>query len=71
MQKKDSNIEAFYKLSPQDAYTPAVLYEFSTEFYEQVQQSMTGVIEGKLELDHALVELNKIGQFKLDQALKK
>ncbi|MCP1306689.1 hypothetical protein [Paenibacillus tyrfis] len=71
MQKKDSNMEAFYKLSPQDAYTPSVPYEFSTEFYEQVQQSMTRVIEGELELDHMLVELNTIGQFKLDQALKK
>ncbi|NEN83655.1 extracellular solute-binding protein [Paenibacillus elgii] len=70
-QKKDNNMEAFYKLYPQDAYTPSVPYEFSTEFYEQVQQSMTRVIEGELELDHMLVELNTIGQFKLDQALKK
>ncbi|GLI06546.1 ABC transporter substrate-binding protein [Paenibacillus tyrfis] len=70
MQKKDNNMEAFYKLYPQDAYTPSVPYEFSTEFYEQVQQSMTGVIEGELELDNVLMELNKIGQFKLDQALK-
>ncbi|KPV56774.1 hypothetical protein QJ48_25755 [Paenibacillus sp. A3] len=71
MQKKDSNMEAFYKLSPQDAYTPSVPQEFSTDFYEQVRQSMTGVIEGELELDNMLIEMNKIGQFKLDQALKK
>ncbi|WP_082867026.1 extracellular solute-binding protein [Paenibacillus elgii] len=71
MQKKDNNMEAFFKLYPQDAYTPSVPYKFSTEFYEQVQQSMTGVIEGELELDSMLMELEKIGQFKLDQALKK
>ncbi|MCM3272862.1 extracellular solute-binding protein [Paenibacillus elgii] len=71
MQKKDNNMEAFFKLYPQDAYTPSVPYKFSTEFYEQVQQSMTRVIEGELELDSMLMELEKIGQFKLDQALKK
>ncbi len=69
-QSNDKNIEAFYKLSPQDVYFPSLPMEFSTAFEERVQQSMTGVLNGELELDNMLMELDKIGQLKLDQALK-
>ncbi|WP_159885024.1 ABC transporter substrate-binding protein [Paenibacillus puerhi] len=62
------NLEPFYKLGPQDEYSPPIPVRFFFKFNEMIDNSMDNVIKNKQSLDEILLDLEKKGQLELDLA---